>query len=500
MGFGHRAHQNDPIRPFHALIAVLIVAVGAWLRGRGAGGDLWLDEIWSLNLATAMSAWHEALWKVIHDNNHPLNTIFLYLAGPDREPWVYRLSAIVAGTLSIVAVGWVMMRDGAGRMLSAMLLVAVLYPLVHFGSEARGYALMILFAYIAFGAVDQARDNPHRVRWLFGGAVMLGAASHLSILPIALMMAAAYGLREWGAGRTLWQAIKITFWFSAPAAGGLALVGGGIVYGLNQPADMGWYGGGATTCPEVGCFIAAWDQIVHFSTGGFGEGLAGLHAGLFAILMAGTVLGLLVVRQGRGYLYAAILIGAPLTYLALGQPSSPYGRYFIGVFAFAPLVVSDVVGELRTRSIVGRVLAGGALLALISANAWAATQFHKIGRGHYTKAFETISESTPGDTLSIGSDMTFRFSTVFDHVAKRAGTDKAIRYVEPGDVSRARPDWLVIVLKTESTLLDAICLGGGDSTNAPVVYRLGGVFTAWGLSGETWGVYHRLSARPPRCP
>lgn len=496
--FGHRAHLQDPIRPVHILAAALIVAAGVWLRYRSALGDLWLDEIWSLNFAATMTAWHEAFWKVAHDNNHPLNTVYLYLIGQGREPWLYRVASIVAGGLSIAAAGWALSREGAGRMLVAMLCVAVVYPLVHFGSEARGYALMILFGFIAFGTVDRARDNPVHRRWLFGLAVMLGAASHLAILPIAFMMSIAYGLREWRAGRSLWDAIKITFWFSAPAAGGLAIVGGGIVYGLEH-ATAGWYGGRATTCPDEGCFIAAWDELVRFASGGFGEGLIGLHGGLFAILIIGAVLWLMMVGQSRAYLYAALFIGTPAIYLALGQPNVPYGRYFIGLFAFAPLVLADVMSEVRGRSKLLHRMMGVALLVLITANIWSITQFQRIGRGDYSRAYNLIVNNSKSDPITIGSDMTFRLVTVFDHLNTQSATPRTIAYTDPQNVSKERPDWLVTVMVEPDKMLDAICLGGTEDIR-PVVYRLGGVFPYWGLSGTHWGVYRQVAVPWTKCP
>lgn len=497
MAFGHRAQANDPIQPLHIVIALLIVAAGAWLRYRAALGDLWLDEIWSLDLALGMNAWHEAFWKVIHDNNHPLNTIFLFLVGDGQQPWTYRLSSIAAGTLGIIIAGWTLARDGAGRMLTAMLLTAVLYPLVHFGSEARGYALMILFAYVAFGAVDRARHNPYRVRWLFGFAVMMGAVSHLAILPIAFMMSVAYGLREWRAGRTLWGAFKVTFYFAAPAAGGLAVAGAGIAYGLNH-ITTGWYGGRATTCPSEGCFIAALDDIIRFTSGGFGGGLSGLHAGLFTILIIGAVLWLMLVGQGRAYLYAALFIGVALIYLALGQPNVPYGRYFIGVIAFVPLIIADVMGELRTRSKLGRLFMAAIILALILANAWSITQFQRVGRGDYNEAYDLIINNSHEDVITIGSDMTFRFAKVFDHMARQKGFTRSLQYVEPANVSKEKPDWLVTVRVKPGDMLDAICLGGKDGAK-PVVYRLGGVFAYWGLSGSPWGVYRHVNVPWTKC-
>lgn len=499
MAFRHRAQLYDPIQPIHVLIAVLIVAVGAWLRYRGALGDLWLDEIWSLNHAASMNAWHEAFWKVIHDNNHPLNTVYLYLVGDGKEPWVYRLLSIIAGTLSILVAGWAMARDGAGRMLTAMLLVAVVYPLVHFGSEARGYGLMVLFSYIAFIAVDRARERPQNMRWLFGLAVMLGATSHLAILPIVFMMGLAYMVREWRAGRTFWDAIKVTFWFCAPAAFGLAIVGAGLGYGFDHISSA-WYGGRAASCPDQGCFVAALDDIARYASGGFGQEHVGLHAGLMAIFTIGIVLGLMMARHGRAYLYLMIFLGAPLIYLALGQPNVPYGRYFIGVFAFVPLILADAMGALRARSKAGRILMGAALLTFITANAWSVTSFHKIGRGQYGKVFEIITQNSGQTPFSIGSDHIFRFSMVFDHMAKRAELGSPIVYVRPEEIIQKRPEWFVRVQRQSSAPPPSnICLGDETTETVVVMYKLITSSLHWGMSGMPWDVYHRQPVSAAHC-
>ncbi|HEY9079344.1 hypothetical protein [Magnetovibrio sp.] len=498
MAFGHRAQINDPLRPAHVVLAVLIVALGVGLRVQGAQGDLWQDEIWSLNHAATMSAWHEVFWNVIHDNNHPFNTLYLYLAGPGREPWVYRLASIVAGALSIVAAGWAVARGGGGRMLIAMLLTAVLYPLVHFGSEARGYALMILFAYIAFGAVDRAQSPTGPARWVFGLMVTLGALSHFSILPIAFMMSVAFGLKRLKDGHGFWSSVHATMRFSAPAAGGLALIGAGVIYGLNH-LTRGWYGGGAAYCPDEGCFIGALDSIVRFTTGGFGAGMPGLHSGLFVILVIGAVSWLLLEHRSRAVLYATLFIGTPLLYLALGQPNVPFGRYFIAMIAFLPLLLADLAGELRGRARSGRVFAGVAILALVSANAWAVTRFHQNGRGNYGEVYDLITENNPGHTISVGSDHTFRFSMVFDHLAQTRQLDKQMLYSQPKNVKREHPDWLVLVMRSAGAAKKMVCLGGEDTDSSPVLYGWIGSSEYWGLAGANWDVYHRLPLTPESC-
>jgi len=499
MPFGHRAQLNDPIRPIHLVIAAMIVVLGAWLRFRAAQNDLWLDEIWSLNLAATMGAWHEAFWKVLHDNNHPLNTTWLYLVGPDQAPWILRLPAIIAGTLSIVAAGWALAQAGAVRMLVAMILVAVLYPLVHFGSEARGYGLMILFALISFGAVDRARSNPDHARWLFALAVTLGTISHLSILPIAFMMTIAFALDRLRRGDGFWATLNTTLWFCAPVTGGLLLVGGGMAYGLSLLNGQNWYGGRAMACPDMGCFIGGVDNIVRVTTGGVSTNLAGLHAGLFLITLTSAVVWLMVLGHRRAMLYGTVFFGTAAVYLALGQPNVPLGRYFIPMFTFIPLILADVVGELRTRSRLARLVATLSVLSIITANAWSLTQFQKSGRGHYTKGFDFIINTTVGPSITIGSDMTFRFATVFDFLAHRTNLDKPTNHISPENVLRERPHWLVTVLRTSPAAPQTLCLESPDGAGAPLMYDLAKSIEYWGLSGMNWDIYRRAPRAAGPC-
>jgi len=82
-----------------------LVTLGAALRVALARGDLWLDELWSLSFARQITWPWEVLTALHHDNNHPLNTLALFLtvklAGAHAAPVVYRLLPLAAGIAAI---------------------------------------------------------------------------------------------------------------------------------------------------------------------------------------------------------------------------------------------------------------------------------------------------------------------------------------------------------------------------------------------------------------
>jgi hypothetical protein len=126
-----------------------LVVLGGIVRVYGSRGDLWLDEIWSLVLLEPVKSFGQIIWGINSDNNHVLNSMYLYMIGGDAAPILLRGMSIVLGIASVVAAGLILRRDGILGALCAMLLFAVSYPVVHYGSEARGYSGLILFALLS---------------------------------------------------------------------------------------------------------------------------------------------------------------------------------------------------------------------------------------------------------------------------------------------------------------------------------------------------------------
>ena len=65
-------------------------------------GDLWLDEIWSINFARDANTAGDIFFRIQHDNNHALNSLFLYYVKEQSVFIVYRLLAVLSGIGTIL--------------------------------------------------------------------------------------------------------------------------------------------------------------------------------------------------------------------------------------------------------------------------------------------------------------------------------------------------------------------------------------------------------------
>ena len=168
----------------------VILLVSAALRFWGAQGDLWLDEIWTLNIASETDHAYLIFWGPYLDNNHFLNTLYIYLVGTQSPPVVLRGLAVATGIASVAVAGLIGLRRSRREALINMLLFGLSYAMVHYASEARGYGPMILFILLGFYWLDAELEAPRKShRFLFAGAMVLGFLSH----PIYLAIIASYG-------------------------------------------------------------------------------------------------------------------------------------------------------------------------------------------------------------------------------------------------------------------------------------------------------------------
>src|SRR5438128_1765967 len=97
--FSNPVDMSTSRRPWVMLGAILVAA--AAVRFACLFGDLWLDEIWSLRLLETVRSPVEILTRLLHDNNHPLNSLFLYLLMPAKAEWTYRLFSWATGSAAV---------------------------------------------------------------------------------------------------------------------------------------------------------------------------------------------------------------------------------------------------------------------------------------------------------------------------------------------------------------------------------------------------------------
>src|SRR5690348_2096975 len=85
------------LSPCCLIILSLLLAMA--LRLGAMDAEFWFDEIWSWEFARAAAS----PWQVFaganqhHDNNHKLNTLYLWFCPATSGWWVYRLHSFLAG-------------------------------------------------------------------------------------------------------------------------------------------------------------------------------------------------------------------------------------------------------------------------------------------------------------------------------------------------------------------------------------------------------------------
>ena len=164
-------------------LAVLVVALGLRVA---AAGDFWLDEIWSwMAVRDHAHSVADVFFAVDHDNNHILNSLWIYLLGLDVDWRWYRLPAVLAGGLSVLVARRLLATAGVAAQWAVSLLFVPSFLLVNYASEARGYGVLMLCALASLWLLEAYQRalvdaHPARVRvalWSFWLVAMFGTLS-----------------------------------------------------------------------------------------------------------------------------------------------------------------------------------------------------------------------------------------------------------------------------------------------------------------------------------
>lgn len=161
-----------------------VVAFGLLLRIAAARGGLWLDEAWSMVMARDAATPLGVILQINHDNNHHLNSLWLQAIGMGAPPLLARAPAILCGTAAIWIAGRLGLRRSPLMGLVAASLFAISPALVTLGSEARGYAGMVLALLSAMLLIErwlarETRDDPALALAL---CFLLGTFSQLTMV------------------------------------------------------------------------------------------------------------------------------------------------------------------------------------------------------------------------------------------------------------------------------------------------------------------------------
>jgi hypothetical protein len=465
----------------------LVVIVFAAVRWVGMSCDLWLDEIWSLGLVREIKSPWEILAKVHHDNNHPLNSLWLSLLPAVGPAWTYRLLAWFTGSATVLLAGLIARRQyrslhpesGAGAADAAGLFTAVLigsaHLFVHYSSEARGYAPAVAGGLLAWYALSHvSARNAGRWAVVYAAACMLGMLSHLVMMPV-MAAALVWSALAIGRDRSRWsEGLKcLAVWHAVPW-----LFFGFYYWGFVRRLSIG----GGPENPLTGVL----GDVAAFTFGFPAE--SGRMLALPVMLGVAAVALALIWRRDRAlvvfYGFAAFVL--PAVGPAFGRFTLLFPRYFIVSAVLVLLLAGHVLARLWARGGVWRWVTLALVGLFLAGNMQHTYRLGRDGRGQYQAALRLMTEQTPAPVGSVCSDSDFRNGPLIGYHAAAIGLGRKIRYHPADRVPRAGTQWLIIHR-----------LDGGEVPPESVGdqrgnrYELVKVFPHAPLSGWDWYLYQR---------
>jgi len=463
------------------IVSVIVAAAGA-VRLIGARGDLWLDEIWTLLLIAPARSVGEILLDIGHDNNHHLNSIYLYVIGPAASPLAQRGLAVALGTATVVVAGLAAAPRGPARIF-AMLLFAFAYPMVHYGSEARGYAGLVLFLLLAAFFLRHALNHSDwRLRHALGAATGLGLLSHLTMVAGAALLGA---WATWVLSRrngSLRQATAATLAIFRPALAWTFAIGGCVaIAGLRHSFSFG----GITPFAPAD-FIDGYGGLIRLLLG-VPDSVADaiptwiwLAAAAVAITVAAHVW-----RDRDSYisLYFIALIGWPAVMFLAAMPNVQFSRYFLVSGTFFLLFLADALSDAWSRGGLSRMGAAAVLGVMLIGHGVALASFFQTQRGHYDDAITSMAQN---GRFSYASDHEFRTRTVVDFFARNR--DIAADYVRAEDWCRSPPQFMVVEDAAAARQFAHLDLG---TPQCRLSFERDESFASSRLSGRSWTIYRR---------
>lgn len=469
------------------LAAAVLLLLSSGLMMAAARGDLWLDEIWSLTYAQAVRSPADVFLKLHVDNNHPLNTLFLYLLGRQDSLYPYRLLAVLSGIGSVLLLGAIARKEwGTPEALSVLALAGASYPLLLYFSEARGYAPAIFFGLASYAVL---RHDPPSWHWgkvvLFYTTSVLGMLSHASFVLLTAAFVLQSLVQEVRSGTPRSRAAGRLIALHAPP---ILFFTGWYVYFLRDMVIGGGpvYGTWTVIGRASALLLGLPDQPVQ-------RGLATVL--VFVLIVLGTVS---LRRQGDAQwaFFPAALVVAPAVMLLLTRPTHLYFRYFLIGFPFFLLLLSYLTCE-AYRRLPGpwRWLPAAGIAVLLLGQAPRDYLLLKLQRGSYSAALETIVKASPEGIILLGSNDDFGNPLVVNFYASRVAGGGRIRYVQKPAWVKASPDWILTYSQELSfEPPKEMVMRGGKERRLIGDYRLVREYRYSGISGWSWFLFRRQDA------
>jgi hypothetical protein len=414
--------------------------------------------------------------SIATDNNHYLNTLYLWLAGPDRPPLIIRALSILLGTAGVAMAGWLQRERGTGTVILTMGLFALAYPMVNAGSEARGYAGMMLCALISIALTERALEQRSARLGLW-----LGVSNVAGVLFQPLMAGLIGALGLW----TLWTAwrerrgLRATYeiardlfaWTIRLLIPVVLVVGAAVHFG------SGYVLGGVSSFSAARMLEGVSRLFRHL----LGLPDAVPEAAVLAIVLALTALAVALNRgDRRTALYLVVLFAMPAAMAAAHLPNTEIPRYYLLPGLAFLLLLGDLYGSLERRGVALGAVAGLAVTAILIGNSLEIEKLRRVGRGDVVGMLTRVLQEGPGP---ITSNTELRDRPVINYYLARLGIGAA--FVDYADVCKTHPRWL-LTSDLHADIPDDVTIG---APGCALAFRKEAHYDSWGLSGFPWTLY-----------
>lgn len=459
---------------------LVIVLLGLIVRLSVLNGDLWLDEIWSIEDAANRSNWLSIFTNIRSDNNHPLYSVYLYSIGRHASAWLYRIPSIIAWVLGIIPLLGLSRTYGRRAALYALLFYSLSYVSVLYSSEARGYALMLTGALWGFVLARSWIEKQRAVAligcWLI---CILAFLSHFSFIMVFI-------------GLLIWSFVELkgaTRSISFMILHGVPCVFIGIFYLLflrSLPPGSGTlYTTAEVLLDSMLISFGLWQLSL----------IDSLQDTLIVMLFLGALLGLVLVgfreilkKEGGGWIFfASGAFLSPFLVIWLSEPRVLFVRYFYAQIVLVQILVAIAL----VRLIAGRYAqpAIGSLLVLIimGLNAYQIGELIQHGRGQYRAALNyilsTSSEIGPFEPIKVSGSQDFRNEMVLRYYADELDVLRRIEYIPSDSKEVEHAAWYIDQYQSVNPSPKSCIEVAGQS------FELQASFLSAPLSGLNWYLY-----------
>jgi hypothetical protein len=460
------------------LVVAALVAAGLVVRLWCARGPLWLDEIWSIENLAPLTRFWQVFWGISHDNNHFLNSLWLYFAtGLSADERILRAPSIAMGAMTVAMAARVAARHSPAAAVAAGAMAAASYFLVNYSVEARGYAGMALAILVAFDAMERATARPgSRARFAFAAAAGIGLLWHLAMLPVVALFALIHlceQRREIGG----WEpAAAATLRFLAPTFVAVLPALACLVAGV---AVVGRLTIGGVRAFDAGLALGAIADMARDTIGlplATPTGLI-LAAGAAAIAIA---LRLRLVLDDRRIAYAVILLALPAAVFILRPPNAHIPRYYLVCALFLVLLIAEVFGSLWRAGAWGRAAALAALAGMLIGDASLLIRYQASKETAWPQALTAVADSGQTALASSFDDRVGKFVAYYNR------GHPPLDLVARADWCVRRPQWFIAETANIVDLPQDLDLPAGDCR---VRFAFARRFETWGLSQVGWALY-----------